>query len=168
MYHSLLTASFFLALVILLYRNRQFFVSLLPESVSSRMPASFQPSLPPLSATPPSNRGTLLNRLLSPFTRTPYTPLPTSWNSQLSAGLSSSLFDISTNIADGDTRTGLDETGAQDVQTIMRDHGVGFDQARLIRHKQVLRANNIDPNTGLPLDSKAVTSLGGRPGGSRG
>lgn len=166
MYHSLLTASFFLALVILVYRNRQFFASLLPDTLTSRLPASLQPSLSTLPTS--TSRPTLLNRLLSPFNRTPYTPLPTSWGSQLAGGLSSSLFDISTNIANGDTRTGLDESGAQDIQTIMRDHNVGFDQARLIRHKQVLRANNIDPNTGLPLDSKAVTSLGGRPGGSRG
>ncbi len=51
----------------------------------------------------------------------------------------------------------------------MREQGVSFDQARLIRHRDILVRNNIDPNTGLPLDSKAVTSLGGRlPGGSRG
>jgi hypothetical protein len=90
------------------------------------------------------------------------------WSSNTANGLSSTLFDISANIADGDSRSGLDPSGAQDIQTIMQTQGVSFDQARLIRHKQILVKNNIDPQTGLPLDSKAVTSLGGGvPGSSR-
>lgn len=169
MYHSLLTASFFIALLILVYRNRQFFVSLLPESLASRLPDSLQPA----SDLPLSNSSfgpsSSFSRLLSGFTsRSSYMPIPgTSWSANLSNGLSSSLFDITANIDADDPRSGLDPSGAQDVQTIMANQGVTFDQARLIRHKQILVQNNIDPNTGLPLDSKAVTSLGGRPGGSR-
>lgn len=34
-----------------------------------------------------------------------------------------------------------------------------FDEARLRRHRRLLQENRIDPQTGLPLDSKAVTRL---------
>lgn len=177
MYHSLLAASFFIAVLILLYRNRQFFVSLLPESLVSRLPSSLQPSTThlPLSHDSSTPTSSLISRLLHPFTsRSHYLPLSsgTSWSANLSNGLSSSLFDITANIDASDPRSGLDPSGAQDIQTIMATQRVTFDQARLIRHKQILVQNNIDPNTGLPLDRKAVTSLGGTRGsavgGSRG
>ncbi|KAJ1019863.1 hypothetical protein NDA13_006086 [Ustilago tritici] len=169
MYHSILTAAFILSLLIILYRNR----SLLPHSLTSRLPASLQPPPPsaslPYATSPPSSG--LFSRLfgsLSPTARR-YMPVPGfDWSSNTANGLSSTLFDISANIADGDSRSGLDPSGAQDIQTIMQTQGVSFDQARLIRHKQILVKNNIDPQTGLPLDSKAVMSLGGRvPGSSR-
>lgn len=174
MYHSILTASFILSLLLILYRNRQFFLSL-PTSLTSRLPPSLQPLPPtslPYSSAPPPPSSSLFSRLFGylPSSSHRYIPVPGfDWSSQAASGLSSTLFDINTNIADGDTRSGLDPTGAQDVQTIMQNQGVSFDQARLIRHKQILVQNNIDPNTGLPLDRKAVTSLGGRlPGSSRG
>ena len=171
MYHSLLTASFVVAVLILLYRNRAYFLSLLPESLVSRLPDALQPpsslsSLPYASSAP---SGSLFSRLFGSFPASRrYTAVPGfDWSANAANGLSSTLFDIDANIADGDTRSGLDPSGAQDVQTIMATQGVSFDQARLIRHKQILVQNNIDPNTGLPLDSKAVTSLGGsRPGSS--
>lgn len=179
MYHSLLTASFLIAVFILVYRNRLFFLSLLPDSFTSRLPASLQPiptTTLPYSANPSSsssNPNSLFSRLfgtLLPSSRN-YTRVPGfDWSSNLQNGLSSTLFDINENIVDGDSRSGLDPTGAQDVQTIMQTQGVSFDQARLIRHKQILVRNNIDPITGMPLDSKAVTSLGGSSravGGSR-
>ena len=170
MYHSLLTASFFVAVLILLYRNRTFVISLLPESIATRLPESWQSTAThlPLSNPSPGSRGSIFSRLLWRFSpRSHYMPVPgTSWSANLSNGLSSSLFDITANIDASDPRSGLDPSGAQDVQTIMATQGVTFDQARLIRHKQILVQNNIDPNTGLPLDSKAVTSLGGRMGGA--
>lgn len=171
MYHSLLTASFVVAVAILLYRNRQFFISLLPPSLASRLPASLQSSSSlPTYSTPPSS-SSVFSRLFGslPSSRA-YSQVPGfDWAANSANGLSSTLFDIDANIADGDTRSGLDPSGAQDVQTIMQTQGVSFDQARLIRHKQILVQNNIDPNTGLPLDRKAVTSLGGsRPGSSTG
>ncbi|KAF9266795.1 hypothetical protein L218DRAFT_921444 [Marasmius fiardii PR-910] len=87
-----------------------------------------------------------------------YTQLNT-FSSQAAAGLSSSNFDIeSANILAGDSRVGLDEQGVREVEGIMREMRVGFDQARLIRHNRILAANGIDP-TGMPLDSKAVTRL---------
>ncbi|KAG8860322.1 hypothetical protein FRB96_003971 [Tulasnella sp. 330] len=54
----------------------------------------------------------------------------------------------------GDSRSGLDEVGAAEVRAIMQSHRVNFDQARLIRHNQILARNGIDPS-GMPLDSKA-------------
>lgn len=47
-----------------------------------------------------------------------YTPL--SFSDQLSAGLSSSNFDIESNIRDGDSRAGLDDRATQEIMEIMR------------------------------------------------
>ncbi|SNX87113.1 uncharacterized protein MEPE_05823 [Melanopsichium pennsylvanicum] len=172
MYYSLFAVSFFIAVLILVYRNRSFFLSLLPESLLLRLPPSFQPqpsTTLPYSTPTNSTSSSVFSRLFGSLASTSrYTRLPGfDWNSNLENGLNSTLFDITANMDDGDTRTGLDPRGAQDVQTIMQEQGVSFDQARLIRHQQILVQNNIDPNTGMPLDSKAVTSLGGRPGSSR-
>ncbi|KII87288.1 hypothetical protein PLICRDRAFT_55269 [Plicaturopsis crispa FD-325 SS-3] len=86
-----------------------------------------------------------------------YTPLST-FHQQAGAGLSSNEFDIEANIRDGDSRAGLDERGTQEVLEIMRRERINFDQARLIRHNQILARNNVDPS-GMPLDSKAITHL---------
>ncbi|KAF8329458.1 uncharacterized protein EI90DRAFT_2923928, partial [Cantharellus anzutake] len=86
-----------------------------------------------------------------------YVPLST-FEAQRDAGLSSNMFDLEGNI-DGDSRVGLDERGEEEVRRIMQARGVTFDQARLIRHKEYLARNGIDPNTGMPLDSKAITRL---------
>ena len=51
-----------------------------------------------------------------------YTPLAT-FNEQVSAGMSSSAFDLESNIRDGDSRSGLDEQATREVMEIMRkDH----------------------------------------------
>ncbi|KAJ4470142.1 hypothetical protein J3R30DRAFT_3539016 [Lentinula aciculospora] len=86
-----------------------------------------------------------------------YVPLST-FADQASAGMSSSNFDIEANIMDGDSRSGLDERGTQEVMEIMRQERVNFDQARLIRHNRILANNGID-SSGMPLDSKAITHL---------
>lgn len=97
-----------------------------------------------------------------------YSPLARfDWTTAADAGLSSSLFDIEANIRDGDTREGLDERGMQEVHRLMQEHGIvrlrhspqSFDEARLRRHRAILSRNNVDPLTGMPLDSKAVTRL---------
>ncbi|KAH8832808.1 hypothetical protein DL96DRAFT_1583468 [Flagelloscypha sp. PMI_526] len=97
-------------------------------------------------------------RLRSLFQRGPgnyYTPL--SFQEQAEAGMSSSAFDLSGNL-EGDSRMGLDDRGVQEVNEIMRNERVNFDQARLIRHNRMLASHGIDPS-GMPLDSKAVTRL---------
>ncbi|KAI9503250.1 hypothetical protein GGI25_004260 [Coemansia spiralis] len=70
------------------------------------------------------------------------------------AGLSSQNFDITINIDDGDTRPGLD---SDEVRGIMEEHDVSFDKARLIRQQRLMKHNDIDPATGMPMDPKAVT-----------
>jgi len=87
-----------------------------------------------------------------------YVPLST-WDDQRNAGMSSSMFDIeAANIEAGDSRSGLDERGAEEVRRIMLREGVSFDEARLIRHKLQLSRNGIDA-TGMPTDPKAITRL---------
>lgn len=62
-------------------------------------------------------------RLLS--WRRQYVPLEVfDWHSATRAGLSSTLFDIETNIRDGDARAGLDEAGMQQLHHIMQQQGI--------------------------------------------
>ncbi|KJE91266.1 hypothetical protein CAOG_08605 [Capsaspora owczarzaki ATCC 30864] len=76
-------------------------------------------------------------------------------------GLTSETFDIVThNIESADTRQGLEHS--DELVEIMNEFGVGFDQARLIFMRRRMIENNIDPDTGLPLDAKAV-SFGPKP-----
>ncbi|KAJ1974661.1 hypothetical protein H4R35_003507 [Dimargaris xerosporica] len=77
-----------------------------------------------------------------------------SFQANLEAGFSSATFDLSENIANGDSRAGLDRT--EELQAIMRAHNCGFDKARKIYHQRNLQRHNIDPNSGIPLDPKAV------------
>ncbi|WFD43429.1 hypothetical protein MPSI1_002091 [Malassezia psittaci] len=89
-----------------------------------------------------------------------YSPLSRfDWNTAAEVGLTSALFDIEANITDGDTREGLDEHGMHEVHQLMQKYNLSFDEARLRRHRALLSQNNIDPLTGMPLDSKAVTRL---------
>jgi len=95
----------------------------------------------------------------SNLSRGGYSRLAT-FSSQAAHGLSSGNFDIEeNNLEAGDSRTGLDEAGALEVHAIMQQQGISFDEARLVRHKRILQQNGVDPQTGLPLDSKAVTRL---------
>jgi hypothetical protein len=58
-------------------------------------------------------------RVISRFpTLSNYTPLST-FNEQVSAGMTSSAFDLESNIRDGDSRTGLDEQATKEVMEIM-------------------------------------------------
>ncbi|KAI0708824.1 hypothetical protein K466DRAFT_61563 [Polyporus arcularius HHB13444] len=103
-------------------------------------------------------RAVLSNPMRSLFPRLGHYQPVSTFAEQVDAGMSSSTFDIEANIRDGDSRAGLDDRGTQEVLDIMRRERVNFDQARLIRHNQILAANGIDPS-GMPLDAKAVTRL---------
>ncbi|KAL4399253.1 hypothetical protein ACI68E_003629 [Malassezia pachydermatis] len=81
------------------------------------------------------------------------------WHAARNAGLSSDMFDIEANILEGDSRVGLDEAGMQEVHQMMQQFGISFDEARLRRHRAMLQKYNIDPQTGMPLDAKAITRL---------
>ncbi|KAF9409821.1 hypothetical protein BGZ94_001843 [Podila epigama] len=74
---------------------------------------------------------------------------------QLEQGLSSSTFDLRENVLNHDHRQGLENT--DEILELMQDHGCDFDQARLLRQQRQLAAHNIDPQTGLSLDPKAVS-----------
>ncbi|RKP35244.1 hypothetical protein BJ085DRAFT_23524 [Dimargaris cristalligena] len=80
-----------------------------------------------------------------------------SFQADLEAGLTSDNFDISSNVRNGDPRTGLDR--GDEIKTIMTTEKCGFDEARKIYHERALKSHNIDPLTGIPLDPKAVFFL---------
>lgn len=54
-----------------------------------------------------------------------YSRLPAyDWSRSRMAGLHSTLFDIESNMQDGDGRAGLEGSGAQEVERIMNSQGV--------------------------------------------
>src|SRR5262249_52366232 len=70
-----------------------------------------------------------------------YSPVPLtsdSFEQDIEDGLTSSTFDVTQNLADGDTRPGL---ASEEIRRIMKKRGVSFDRARLIRQEQMLREN---------------------------
>ncbi|KAF7591961.1 hypothetical protein BBP40_000808 [Aspergillus hancockii] len=85
-----------------------------------------------------------------------YDRLPSSFADDLEAGLSSSQFDLSANLADGDARAGLDNNAKREVRKIMKRQRVGFDEARRIYTEQHFAKNNIGPD-GRPRDPKFVS-----------
>ncbi|CAL5868854.1 uncharacterized protein PFLUO_LOCUS3081 [Penicillium psychrofluorescens] len=85
-----------------------------------------------------------------------YHRLPSSFTADLEAGLSSSQFDIGANVTGGDSRAGLDARGKREVQRIMKNRKVDFDEARRIYTEQRFAKNNIGPD-GRPRDPKFVS-----------
>ncbi|KAL2816376.1 hypothetical protein BDW59DRAFT_153294 [Aspergillus cavernicola] len=85
-----------------------------------------------------------------------YQRLPSSFAGDLDAGLTSSEFDITSNIESGDHRAGLDARGKREVLNIMRRQKVDFDEARRIYTEQRFAKNNIGPD-GRPRDPKFVS-----------
>jgi len=94
----------------------------------------------------------LMNKAIG-YRRLPFFTIG-SFEQDVENGLTSVTFDLNQNIEDGDTRPGLSDT--EEIKRIMKRRGVSFDEARLIRQQQLLKKNNVDPVTGLPLDPKAV------------
>lgn len=85
-----------------------------------------------------------------------YIPLP-SFEHDIEAGLTSTDFDLSQNLEDGDDRFGLDAASRREIKRIIKSKKCNFDQARLIFLQDKMRKAGIDPQTGLPLDSKFVS-----------
>jgi hypothetical protein len=85
-----------------------------------------------------------------------YHRLPSSFARDIELGFSSVDFDLSANVAAGDSRAGLDQHGKKEVQQIMNKRKVGFDQARRIFTEQRFAMNNISPD-GMPRDPKFVS-----------
>lgn len=85
-----------------------------------------------------------------------YTRLPSSFTNDIESGFTSTDFDLSTNVATGDSRAGLDQQAKREVQKIMKSRRVGFDEARRIYTEARFAKNNIGPD-GLPRDPKFVS-----------
>ncbi|KAL2007189.1 hypothetical protein VTN00DRAFT_8627 [Thermoascus crustaceus] len=85
-----------------------------------------------------------------------YQRLPSSFTGDIEAGFTSSDFDLSANVAEGDSRAGLDQRGKSEIQKIMKSRGVGFDEARRLYTEQRFAKNNIGPD-GRPRDPKFVS-----------
>ncbi|KAK9379821.1 uncharacterized protein V2V93DRAFT_372432 [Kockiozyma suomiensis] len=75
------------------------------------------------------------------------------FQSDLESGLSSEMFDLNENASD--SRGGLAEDSKLEIQNIMREQHIGFDEARAMYTARVLEQNNIDAD-GLPRDPRAV------------
>lgn len=85
-----------------------------------------------------------------------YARLPSTFAGDVEAGFSSSDFDLSGNVADGDRRAGLEDASKKEIQKIMRKKRVNFDEARRIYTEGRFAKNNIGPD-GLPRDPKFVS-----------
>ncbi len=85
-----------------------------------------------------------------------YHRLPSSFSNDIESGFTSSDFDLSTNVAAGDSRAGLDQSAKREIQKIMRSRRVGFDEARRMYTEQRFERNGIRPD-GRPRDPKFVS-----------
>lgn len=85
-----------------------------------------------------------------------YARLPSSFVGDIEDGFTSTDFDLSTNINEGDSRAGLDQVGKREVKRIMYSRRVGFDEARRIYVENKFAKNGIDPD-GRPRDPKFVS-----------
>jgi hypothetical protein len=63
---------------------------------------------------------------------------------------------LADNVAEGDTRPGLDQNAKRKIRKIMRSRGVDFDEARRLYTEQRFAKNNIGPD-GRPRDPKFVS-----------
>jgi len=93
---------------------------------------------------------------LLPFQDYLYSRLATSFMGDVESGLTSSDFDLSSNVMEGDSRGGLDTKGKRDVQRLMRTRGISFDEARRVYTEQRFAKNNIGAD-GVPRDPKFVS-----------
>lgn len=106
--------------------------------------------------------GTLLYltraRWLDTFRSLPhlYAQLPTTFAGDAEAGLTSSTFDLSGNVASGDSRGGLDQAAKREILKIMQRRRVTFDEARRAYMEQRFADNGIGAD-GRPRDPKFVS-----------
>lgn len=91
---------------------------------------------------------------LSPIT--PLSPSGASFADDAAAGLHSSTFDLSGNIESGDGRGGLDERAKNEIRRVMKQRGIGFDEARRAVVVERFRREGIGAD-GRPKDPKFVS-----------
>ena len=85
-----------------------------------------------------------------------YSRLSNSFAGDIEAGLSSSNFDLAGNVADGDSRAGLDDNAKREILKIMKKRRMQFDEARRVYMEQRFRENGIGAD-GRPRDPKFVS-----------
>ncbi|KAJ2906701.1 hypothetical protein MKZ38_000437 [Zalerion maritima] len=85
-----------------------------------------------------------------------YARLPQTFAGDVEAGLSSSTFDLASNIEGGDSRAGLDDTAKREILLIMKRRRLKFDEARRAYMEDRFSANGIGPD-GRPRDPKFVS-----------
>lgn len=118
------------------------------------MPLRGQPDT--LSTVLYATRSQWLGLLPPAITEPFYSRVPSSFMSDVEAGFTSNDFDLSGNIVEGDSRAGLDDGAKRDVQRIMKNRGIGFDEARRVYMQQRFQKNNIGAD-GVPRDPKFVS-----------
>jgi len=85
-----------------------------------------------------------------------YSRLPTTFMGDVESGFTSSDFDLSNNVMEGDSRAGLDPKGKREVQRLMKVRGISFDEARRVYTEQRFNKAGIAPD-GIPRDPKFVS-----------
>ncbi|KAK5458045.1 hypothetical protein LTR67_002518 [Exophiala xenobiotica] len=85
-----------------------------------------------------------------------YTRVPTTFMGDVESGLTSADFDLSSNIVEGDSRSGLDQKAKRDIQRLMKIRGINFDEARRVYMEQRFKKNGIGED-GIPRDPKFVS-----------
>ncbi|KAJ0108659.1 hypothetical protein N8I77_007291 [Diaporthe amygdali] len=98
----------------------------------------------------------LVSEIRLPGSNYLYSRLPGSFAGDIEAGLSSTTFDLSGNVADGDGRAGLDDAAKQEILKIMKKRRMKFDQARKVYMENRFRDNGIGAD-GRPKDPKFVS-----------
>ena len=94
------------------------------------------------------------NAIIGSFTQQRYTRVPTSFRGDMEAGMSSSNFNLAENIEAGDSRAGLDDNAKMEVQRLMKERRVDFDEARRLWVQDKFGRNDIGAD-GRPRDPKA-------------
>lgn len=84
-----------------------------------------------------------------------YNRLPSSFTEDMEAGLTSDTFDLSQNVSDNDTRSGLDAASKREILKLMKTKKMNFDEARTQFLTNKMAKNGIGPD-GRPLDPRAV------------
>jgi len=85
-----------------------------------------------------------------------YSRLPSSFMSDVESGFTSADFDLSSNIMEGDSRSGLDQKAKREIQRLMKIRRINFDEARRVYMEQGFKKNGIGED-GIPRDPKFVS-----------
>ncbi|KIV85181.1 hypothetical protein PV11_00911 [Exophiala sideris] len=96
------------------------------------------------------------NRIQDAISGLSYTRVPTTFMGDVESGFTSADFDLSSNVVEGDSRGGLDQTAKREVQRLMKLRRINFDEARRVYMEQRFKKNGIGAD-GIPRDPKFVS-----------